>query len=657
MLRQQLQCYDTPMARGVATWGVLLALAACKGRDEQRRPPPSRPAPHLDVDPLDSVRFDDEPLAWNQPIAKRAHDLSDYGGTASCKRCHEQIYATYAKHSMARTGMRPIASVDQVWIGKIFDAGTEVVHQRSGFSYRPYRRGSKFFVEEALLDGNGGAIAKWIEPVTHVFSAGSYGLAFYSRHGTQLIHIPIDYYARAARWDLDPMAFGGNPRLTNALGPFCASCHTDDPAQRFIDPMPQGVGCERCHGPSKHHIETLAVTDTVNPAKLSARRQLDVCTQCHQSTNPILRAGQDHFGFHVSAALDTFRVNFIADPAERDRMKLLAHPERLARSACWQGARDKLTCTTCHDPHVSSLEKTDAWWDGKCLGCHQPTACTDSKEHRDAAGDHCWKCHMRQGTTGDVPLVTITDHWIQTKPPPIKQGAIEKPKQLVPWSQHIGEPIRDDEMATLIALGHADAGLSDEAVKVAATAAAKHPTAAIYNLLANAHLAKRHTQPAGRAFRAALHLDLDDTAALLGYARVMLDAGIVDEANHAFDRLLAIDPDDVNALETRGIYLYRKGERAAAIELFRRAAATTRASGVSYVGLALDARGNSSKQLEWLELAWRAEPRDRWILDELASAASASGDPKRIAEVAARRAAIEKLGAPTSTAATAWVPR
>ncbi|HEY5927625.1 MAG TPA: tetratricopeptide repeat protein [Kofleriaceae bacterium] len=652
------------MARGLATWALVFgfgALAACKDREESR-PAPTPPPPRVETDPLATLGLDDKPLDWSRTIAKPTRDLSGYGGTASCKRCHEQIYASYARHSMARTGMRPIGTVDQTWLRKIFDAATVVKHERSGFSYRPFRRGApgqtKFFVEEALLDASGGAIAKWEEPITHVFSAGSYGLAFYSRRGTQLIHVPIDYYAKAARWDLDPMAFAGNPRFTNALGPFCASCHTDDPAQRFADPLPQGVGCERCHGPSKRHIETLAVTDTVNSAKLSARRQLDVCTQCHQSTNPILRDSKDHFGFVPGAVLDAFRVNFMAEPPEPDRMKLLAHSERLVRSACWQQASDKLTCTTCHDPHVSSIEKTDAWWDGKCLGCHTKTSCTDTKEHRDAAGDHCWTCHMRAGTTGDVPLVTITDHWIQTRPPPIKPGAIEKPKRLVAWSTHIGEPVKDDEMLALSALGHADAGLNDAAVEQAVAAVAKRPSAALYALIANAYLAKRRTQEGGRAFKAALRLDPDHTGALLGYARVMLDAGAFEEAKRALERLLAIDPEHVAALETRGIFLYRNGDRAAALELFKRAVATSRATGASYVALAIDARGNSKQQLEWLELAWRAEPRDRFVLDELKLAAEASGNRARIADVERRRAALDKLSPPPGpTAASAWLPR
>jgi tetratricopeptide (TPR) repeat protein len=309
-----------------------------------------------------------------------------------------------------------------------------------------------------------------------------------------------------------------------------------------------------------------------------------------------------------------------------------------------------MTCTTCHDPHTSSLEKDAAWWDGKCLQCHDRTACTETKAHRDAAGDHCTPCHMRSGTTSNVPLVAVTDHWIQKRPPPIKPGPTEPPRSLVAWSTHLGEPVADGGAS---ALAHADAGLTDEATRLAIATIAKQPTAQLWDFLANAYLARRHTREAGLAYRAALNLDPDDTGALFGYARVMLDAKQPAEAQQAFDRMLQLDPDDVAALETLGIDRYRSGERARAVELFRRAANTGRASGIAYVGLALDARGDAKQELAWLEKAWRAEPRDRWILDELDAVSGVLGDPKLSAEISHRRAAITPVA---GSAASAWIP-
>lgn len=204
------------------------------------------------------------------------------------------------------------------------------------------------------------------------------------------------------------------------------------------------------------------------------------------------------------------------------------------------------------------------------------------------------------------------------------------PHALVPWSQLIGEPLPDE---AALARAYADAGLLDEAVKHAVRAT---PSAPLDDLIAGAYLAKHRVSDAGRAYRAALRMDPDDTTALLGYARVMLQTGVPVEATHAFERMLAIDPDDVAALETWGIYLERTGEHARATALFRRAAATGRASGIAYVGLAnaLPAEAHT-----WLQLAWRAEPHDRWVVDHL-------NPPDR-----------NRLGPLTTTSASAWLPR
>ena len=613
------------MCRGL----IVVALVAVGCQDRKPAPPP--PTPAAVVDPLDTIHWDTRPLDWSRPVAAKTRDLSGYAGSLACKPCHEPLFATFAKHSMARTGMRP---VETAGVAALFDAANDVDHAKSGFRYRPIRRGTKYFVSETLLGTDGAPVATWEEPVTHVFSAGSYGLALYSRREGRLIHLPIDYYAQAKKWDLDPMAFGGNPRMNVQLDTFCISCHSDEPAKRYDDPLPGGIGCERCHGPSKHHVVTQKPEDTVGPSRLAGRREVELCTQCHQSTFEVQRPGRDHFDYHVGEPLDAFRVNFVEEPAETDRVKLLAHSERMVRSACWRGAKDKLTCTTCHDPHVSSLSEPDAWWDGKCLGCHAKTACTDTPAHRATESDHCWHCHMQRGPTSKLPLVTITDHWIQTRPEPLKPASPEPPRALTAWSAFIGEPIAD---AGTSARGYADAGLMDEAVKRAVVAVRTTPSAPLYDLLAGAYLARHRVPDAGRAYEAALRLAPDDTTALIGYARVMLQTGVPAEATRAFERMLALDPEDVAALETWGIWLERSGDHARATELFRRAAATGRASGIAYVGLANVATGDERRG--WLERAWRAEPRDRWVVEQL------------------HPHGADRLGPLTQTPATAWLPR
>ena len=68
----------------------------------------------------------------------------------------------------------------------------------------------------------------------------------------------------------------------------------------------------------------------------------------------------------------------------------------------------------------------------------------------------------------------------------------QPPRSLVAWSTHLGEPVAD---AAASALAHADAGLTDEATRLAIAA---KPSAPLYALLASAYLS-RHHERRGRA--------------------------------------------------------------------------------------------------------------------------------------------------------------
>ena len=200
------------------------------------------------------------------------------------------------------------------------------------------------------------------------------------------------------------------------------------------------------------------------------------------------------------------------------------------------------------------------------------------------------------GPTADVPLVTITDHWIQTRPPPIRAGKIEPPRTLAPWSTHIDDVVHDD-MAALTALGHADAGLDDAALQLTIAAVAKRPTSRLYGL------SQTHSSRVARCrmpgSRTALHSDSISTTPTRCSAtrkRCSIHRRMTKRYAHSIG--VALQPDNVAALETKAIYLYRSGQQAVAMELFRRAAATGLATATSFVGLALDARGNSTKQLD-----------------------------------------------------------
>jgi Tetratricopeptide repeat/Cytochrome c554 and c-prime len=538
------------------------------------------------------------PVDWSPPSGERAPP--GYVGSEACKRCHAEIYASYARHSMARSGLRPISPEQAA----LFDGAPVVEHAQSGFSYRPLRRGKRLFVEERL----GGESLREVE-VTHALSAGSYGIAFYLRRGDRLYQAPVDYYPQARAWGMDPGDVGGNARFTKALGPFCISCHSDEPRRRagaeeaWLDPLPAGIGCERCHGPGEQHVRSLRAEDVVNPARLPRQRQLDVCAQCHLSSFAQLRAGRGQHDFRPGGRLDEVRVNFVAEPPDPERVDLLAHTERLVRSACWR--KSGMTCTTCHDPHKSSFDQPAAWWDKKCAQCH---VC---KEKRTAG---CPGCHMRKGPPWNPTQVTVTDHWIQRRPPPLRPGRPAAPS-LRPFSSLVGETLEAPDLPALTVLALSRAGHREQAVAQVPAAVAGWPRVpALYDWLAD-QLGPPRQKLA--AVTQALRADPGDRGALLLYARLQLDAGHEEDALRALDRLIAVDADDAEALELEGMVALRDGRPDQAAALLRRAAAGPNAA-AAHVGLAV-LTGSRAELLA----AHALEPGDSWILQKLGRPAPA----------------------------------
>lgn len=640
------------------------AMIACGRGSEKQAAPPAVADAGADL-----------PVDWSTPLpVTPPGGLAEpgYAGAASCQPCHEEIAASYSRHSMARTGLRPLASLDQKWLGRIFDAGAaaSVVHEGSGFRYRPLRDGDRYFIEEYLLAPDGERVHSWVQPITHAYASGTSGMAFYFRLGDRYHHVPIDYFAKLDLWGLDPGFVRGNPRFSSTLRVGCISCHSDAPRRSatapdvFFEPLPAGVGCERCHGPGEKHVATLDAEDIVNPARLSPSRQLDVCTQCHLDIASVLRAGRHAFDYRPGEPLDAFRANYLPEPAEADRVTLLAHPERLVRSACFRESQGRLVCTTCHDPHTSSREQPASSWRAPCEACHQVQRCTEDPAARAARGDDCVACHMRTGPAQDAPRMVVTDHWIQRRPPPIRPGPAALPRGLLPWSAYLGEPIAagDDSLAVeAVAYGHVDLAIEAEG-RAARALAARPRIPEVYELVAASHRSRGRTEDTARTLAALLLIDPDRQSALLDYALAMLDVGTLaagEQAELALDRALALDPDHQGALEIRGMVLLRAGEVEQARAYLARAAAAGPDGAAARVGLAALAlhEDRPADAIEHLEAARRVEPGDSWIFERLAATYAARGDVSSAAEIEHARAGLATAGrAPTPTRASQWLP-
>jgi hypothetical protein len=216
--------------------------------------------------------------------------------------------------------------------------------------------------------------------------------------------------------------------------------------------IPDGIDCERCHGPGEVHVADKLkgnVIDTskfidytiVNPRKLPWERQIDICQRCHLQGNAVLQPGKSFADFKPGMDLGKIMQVFMPKyKGAEDEFIMASHAQRLQQSACFIGSNKQakqadaklgfntlqLTCITCHNPHVSVKVTGKQTFNNACLKCHNSNTCEETMPERLAVSDNCVACHMPQSGSVDIPHVTVHDHKIKI---PIKQKQLSKIKE------------------------------------------------------------------------------------------------------------------------------------------------------------------------------------------------------------------------------------
>ncbi|UPT66317.1 MAG: hypothetical protein M0D57_17870 [Sphingobacteriales bacterium JAD_PAG50586_3] len=130
------------------------------------------------------------------------------------------------------------------------------------------------------------------------------------------------------------------------------SCHNAYPKfvmgseNKYTD-VPQGIDCERCHGPGGEHVRRKQMGENidtskyidysiVNPGKLSADLQFQICQRCHLQGNAILKNGKSFFdfkpGMQLSEVMDVYLPRY--KNADHDFI-MASHADRLKQSQCF----------------------------------------------------------------------------------------------------------------------------------------------------------------------------------------------------------------------------------------------------------------------------------------------------------------------------------
>lgn len=358
------------------------------------------------------------------------HDTVSYVGMDACISCHPNVHATFQHNGM---GMSFDKATKEKSAGQ-FGEHALVYDSVSNFYYKPFWQGDSLMVKEYRLDGTD-TIHQRTEYISYIIGSGHHTNSHMVDFDGYVYQAPITFYTQKEQWDMAPGFAGGfNSRFTRLINMECMTCHNALPehvegsVNKYAH-VPQGINCERCHGPGEVHVKTKMagqIVDTsqhpdftiVNPADLSVDLQMNLCQRCHLQGVAVLNEGRfwDDFkpGMHLKEVMQVFLPEYRGAGAE-DQFLMASHVERLKESECF--AAGELSCITCHNPHVSVRVSQQNHFNAACVDCHRGTqrdSCTEEIQQRILANNNdCSGCHMPKSASIDIPHVAITDHNIR----------------------------------------------------------------------------------------------------------------------------------------------------------------------------------------------------------------------------------------------------
>ncbi|MEN1682250.1 MAG: tetratricopeptide repeat protein, partial [Planctomycetota bacterium] len=271
--------------------------------------------------------------------------------------------------------------------------------------------------------------------VDEVVGSGSAARTYLTVENGRRFELPLTWYTQAEKWDFSPGYREANIRFSRLVPDRCMACHNGIPeAVEHVDGLyasvPDGITCERCHGPGELHVEERLVSPEadgeidvtiVNPADLPYERRLDVCQQCHLSApGMVLREGRGAFDFMPSEPLSSHLAVFVRPGGSGANVDVVSHANRMRESECFLGtldANEPLECTTCHNPHEGFRNAGPAYFNETCQSCHLPAELAEQvpaearSDHQ--AGAPCFSCHMPKVEAADAPHSSFTDHKIR----------------------------------------------------------------------------------------------------------------------------------------------------------------------------------------------------------------------------------------------------
>jgi hypothetical protein len=299
-----------------------------------------------------------------------------------------------------------------------------------------FARDGKLYQSEYTLAPDSKEIFRDTRPVKWLIGAGMNGFGPVVEQDHYLFQGPLSFYTKPGKWGPSPgyesMDLGFNRPILNG----CVFCHSGRANSvagtngKYSDPAfsELSIGCENCHGPGAAHVRAMTrgsgakSTEIVNPVRLSPYLANNICMACHQTGDVrVLKPGKTFRDIRPGRPLDeTLSILIVPpmpqSPPDADHVE---HYYSMTLSKCYRSSQGRLSCISCHDPHVQpTAAEAPAYFARKCLACHTNQSCKlplQSRMNHQPAND-CAGCHMPKRDIQVISHSSATNHRILAKP-------------------------------------------------------------------------------------------------------------------------------------------------------------------------------------------------------------------------------------------------
>jgi predicted CXXCH cytochrome family protein len=308
-------------------------------------------------------------------------------------------------------------------------------HPASGVRYRLYEEGGRVWLSYEREGGLNGSRAGDVGELDgrmelrYFIGSGKRGRTYLFEREGYWFEAPINWYAKKQIWDMAPNHLTDKEMpLTLPVDPGCLHCHASAAAPSLPDarnhyagePFSEGgITCAGCHGDGSAHASSGGKIPMLKLDNLEPVRRDSVCLNCHlEGEVAVDRAGRRVADFRPGDNLFDYSLFFVYRRELGSGGRATSQWEALLESECKKKSGERMTCTTCHDPHGSpSQEERIAYYRERCLNCHGKEGLNgaDFGARHHPENPDCTACHMERATSTDIAHEQVTDHLIRKR--------------------------------------------------------------------------------------------------------------------------------------------------------------------------------------------------------------------------------------------------